>query len=127
MDANLHVEKQQVLVRKLVGERIDLKKFKRRSPLPLPPSAPHDDKATEVEEIPPHEYQSRIQNKCRHFYGHGIPGVRLEDITGKLIVVEGADGSGAPRKLRGWWTVWKPAARHGAGRFETLHARKFRA
>jgi len=50
MDANLHVEKQQVLVRKLVGERIDLKKFKRRSPLPLPPSAPHDDKATEVEE-----------------------------------------------------------------------------
>ena len=50
MDANLHVEKQQVLVRKLVGERIDLKKFKRRSPLPLPPSAPPSDKATEVEE-----------------------------------------------------------------------------
>ena len=50
MDANLHVEKQQVLVRKLVGERIDLKKFKRRSPLPLPPSAPPGDKATEVEE-----------------------------------------------------------------------------
>ena len=50
MDANLHVEKQQVQVRKLVGERIDLKKFKRRSPLPLPPSAPPDDKATEMEE-----------------------------------------------------------------------------
>ena len=50
MDANLHVEKQQVLVRKLVGERIDLKKFKRRSPLPLPPSAPPEDKAAEVEE-----------------------------------------------------------------------------
>ncbi|MGB7748103.1 MAG: thymidylate kinase [Verrucomicrobiia bacterium] len=50
MDANLHVEKQQVLVRQLVGESIDLKKFKRRSPLPLPPSAPHDDKATELEE-----------------------------------------------------------------------------
>ena len=50
MDANLHVEKQQVLVRKLVGERIDLKKFRRRSPLPLPPAAPHDDKATELEE-----------------------------------------------------------------------------
>jgi dTMP kinase len=50
MDANLHVEKQQALVRKLVGERIDLNKFKRRSPLPLPPSAPREDKATEVEE-----------------------------------------------------------------------------
>jgi len=50
MDANLHVEKQQVLVRKLVGERIDLKKFKRRSPLPLPPAAPPEDKATELEE-----------------------------------------------------------------------------
>jgi len=50
MDANLHVEKQQVLVRKLVGERIDLKQFKRRSPLPLPPAAPPDDKATEMEE-----------------------------------------------------------------------------
>ena len=50
MDANLHVEKQQVLVRKLVGERIDLKKFKRRSPLPLPPPLRPSDKATEVEE-----------------------------------------------------------------------------
>jgi dTMP kinase len=38
MDANENVETQQVLVRKLVSERIDLKKFKRRSPLPLPPS-----------------------------------------------------------------------------------------
>jgi dTMP kinase len=38
MDANQSVEKQQVLVRKLVGEKIDLKKFKRQSPLPLPPS-----------------------------------------------------------------------------------------
>ncbi len=51
MDANQNVEKQQVLVRKLVSERIDLKKFKRRSPLPLPPAMPlPDDKTTEVEE-----------------------------------------------------------------------------
>jgi dTMP kinase len=50
MDANLHVEKQQALVRKLVGERIDLKKFKRRSPLPLPPSVPPGGKAAEMEE-----------------------------------------------------------------------------
>jgi hypothetical protein len=38
IDANQAVEKQQVIVRKLVSNRIDLKKFKRRSPLPLPPS-----------------------------------------------------------------------------------------
>jgi len=42
MDANENVEKQQVLVRKLVSEKIDLKKFKRKSPLPLPPSLVRD-------------------------------------------------------------------------------------
>ena len=40
MDANQPVETQQVLVRKLVAEKIDLEKFKRRSPLPLPPAVP---------------------------------------------------------------------------------------
>jgi dTMP kinase len=38
MDANQPVEAQQIQVRKLVCEKIDLKKFKRRSPLPLPPA-----------------------------------------------------------------------------------------
>ena len=50
MDANENVEKQQVLVRKLVSERIDLKKFKRRSPLPLPPSLRVNPEAREAEE-----------------------------------------------------------------------------
>jgi dTMP kinase len=40
MDANQNVEKQQALLRKIVGEKIDLSKFKRRSPLPLPPAFP---------------------------------------------------------------------------------------
>jgi dTMP kinase len=40
MDANQNIEKQQTLVRKVVGEKIDLRKFRRRSPLPLPPSLP---------------------------------------------------------------------------------------
>jgi dTMP kinase len=31
---------------------------------------------------------------CRLFYGHGVPRVKLADIAGSLIVVEGADGSG---------------------------------
>lgn len=50
MDANLHVGKQQVLVRKIVSENLDLKKFKRRSPLPLPPSLRPEDKNKETDE-----------------------------------------------------------------------------
>ena len=50
MDANENAEKQQVLVRKLVSDRIDLKKFKRRSPLPLPPSLNAIPTEKEVEE-----------------------------------------------------------------------------
>src|ERR1700739_981302 len=38
MDANQNVEKQQCIVRKLVSEKIELKKFRRRTPLPLPPA-----------------------------------------------------------------------------------------
>ena len=50
IDANDAVEKQQVIVRKLVSDRIDLKKFKRKSPLPLPPSLPAVREETEKEE-----------------------------------------------------------------------------
>jgi len=35
----------------------------------------------------------------RRFFGHGIPGVSLEDLVGKLIVVEGADGSGRSTQI----------------------------
>jgi dTMP kinase len=50
MDANQNVEKQQSLVRKLVGEKIDLKRFKRRSPLPLPPPISLNEKAQKEHE-----------------------------------------------------------------------------
>lgn len=33
------------------------------------------------------------------FYGHGVPGVNLEKLPGKLIVVEGADGSGRSTQI----------------------------
>ena len=36
---------------------------------------------------------------ARRFYGHGIPGVDLEQVAGKLIVVEGADGSGRSTQI----------------------------
>src|SRR5213594_2522779 len=35
----------------------------------------------------------------RSFYGHGIPGVDLRKLGGKLIVVEGADGSGRSTQI----------------------------
>ncbi len=35
----------------------------------------------------------------RRFYGHGIPKVDLERLAGKLIVVEGADGSGRSTQI----------------------------
>jgi dTMP kinase len=38
-------------------------------------------------------------SKGRRFYGHGIPHVKPEQLTGKLIVVEGADGSGRSTQL----------------------------
>jgi dTMP kinase len=34
------------------------------------------------------------KDRDRRFYGHGIPNVDLDSLTGELIVVEGADGSG---------------------------------
>ena len=37
--------------------------------------------------------------RARRFYGHGIPGVNLEELAGKLIVVEGADGSGRSTQI----------------------------
>ena len=35
----------------------------------------------------------------RRFYGHGIPQIKPEQLTGKLIAVEGADGSGRSTQL----------------------------
>src|SRR5437667_4395551 len=39
------------------------------------------------------------QPSPKRFYGHGIPGVDLEKLAGKLIVVEGADGSGRSTQI----------------------------
>jgi dTMP kinase len=37
---------------------------------------------------------------ARQFYGHGIPGVDVNKLAGKLIVVEGADGSGRSTQIK---------------------------
>ncbi len=38
-------------------------------------------------------------NKSHRFYGHGIPRVKPEELGGKLIVVEGSDGSGRSTQI----------------------------
>jgi len=43
------------------------------------------------------------------FYGHGIPGVDPKLLTGKLIVIEGADGSGRSTQISRL-TTWLEAA-----------------
>src|SRR4030095_11105796 len=35
----------------------------------------------------------------KRFYGHGIPGVNPEELGGRLIVIEGADGSGRSTQI----------------------------
>ena len=39
------------------------------------------------------------QRTTRRFYGHGLPGVELDRLAGRLIVVEGADGSGRSTQI----------------------------
>ncbi len=43
--------------------------------------------------------RSQSSPRPRRFYGHGIPGVDLANFVGKLIVVEGADGSGRSTQI----------------------------
>jgi len=41
-----------------------------------------------------------VPTRAQHrFYGHGLPNVELEKLSGKLIVVEGADGSGRSSQI----------------------------
>lgn len=40
-----------------------------------------------------------LSHSKRRFYGHGIPGVNWEKLRGKLVVVEGADGSGRSTQI----------------------------
>ena len=49
---------------------------------------------------------------AKRFYGHGIPGIDLKELTGKLIVIEGADGSGRSTQIRRLVT-WLETSGHG--------------
>lgn len=56
-----------------------------------------------VKDHSPAQKRHRIvvpQQSPRSFYGHGMPGINLNQLHGKLIVVEGADGSGRSTQIR---------------------------
>src|SRR3954470_23357031 len=65
-----------------------------------------------VKKVPP---QRIVVPKPSHrrFYGHGIPGVDLQKLAGKLIVVEGADGSGRSTQIARL-VDWLEECGHGA-------------
>jgi dTMP kinase len=52
IDANQRVEVQQGIVRQLVSQRIDLARFKRQTPLPLPPPLRVNPKSAELDDEP---------------------------------------------------------------------------
>jgi dTMP kinase len=52
VDANQRVEVQQGIVRRLVGQHINLAGFKRRNPLPLPPPVRRENPAIEPDDDP---------------------------------------------------------------------------
>ena len=61
----------------------------RRSPRPVAPARPK-----------PAGLEVRVPTpRPKRFYGHGIPGVGPRTLSGRLIVVEGADGSGRSTQI----------------------------
>ncbi len=61
----------------------------RRKSTPTPPTHPS---VSDLQVLVP-------KTTPKRFYGHGIPGVDVSQLTGKLIVVEGADGSGRSTQI----------------------------
>jgi dTMP kinase len=64
--------------------------------------------------------RTKTNKNARRFYGQGIPGVNPEELVGKLIVVEGADGSGRSTQivqLVSWLeTIGRPTVQVGLKR-----------
>ena len=98
IDANQRVETQQATVRQLVNHRVDFDQFRRNSPLPCRRRSKRNGNSTGKKQrslkrsrrIPPREKakpnsSSRVASD-RSFYGDGIPGVKPEELAGKLIV-----------------------------------------
>lgn len=61
------------------------------------------------------------QASQRRWYGHGLPRVELADLTGKLIVVEGGDGSGRSTQISRL-IEWLEASGHGTKQVGLKHS-----
>jgi len=61
------------------------------------------------------------QASQRRWYGHGLPGVDLEELSGKLIVVEGGDGSGRSTQIARL-IDWLEASGHGTKQVGLKHS-----
>jgi dTMP kinase len=125
IDATRRPDDQQQLVRDFIHQRIDLSKHRARGRIRTQPGvlapriperalkmalrdAPEDKPLLSVS--PPRDeltlkdagdmsfpFQSNGTSKC--FFGRGIPKVNLAQLKGKLLVVEGADGSGRSTQI----------------------------
>ena len=56
----------------------------------------------------------------KRFFGLGLPGVEIEKLSGKLIVVEGADGSGRSTQIARLIQWLEASGHHTKASFVTL-------
>jgi dTMP kinase len=62
-------------------------------------SAPNPASAPPVHHRRPASHVLVPKPSAKRFFGHGVPGVEMLQLSGKLIVVEGADGSGRSTQI----------------------------
>ncbi len=65
---------------------------------PAPPAPPARPATLAPAPVPPPQV-FLPKPTLKRFYGHGITGVDLEKLAGKLVVIEGADGSGRSTQI----------------------------
>jgi len=125
IDATRSPDDQQQLVRDFVNQRIDLAKHRARGlirPRPgvLAPRATERVLRMAMREVPEEKpfvtitpprgeltledagdmsFPFQDNGATKHFFGRGIPNVNLAQLKGKLLVVEGADGSGRSTQI----------------------------
>lgn len=76
----------------------------RKAPSPLKKRRPSRKPSTDLTVLVP-------KVTAKRFYGHGLPGEDLSKLSGKLIVIEGADGSGRSTQIARL-VAWLEASGH---------------
>jgi len=125
IDASRPPGDQQQSIRDFVKQRIDLSKHKAKGPLPFPPGLlaarfPEQKFKSALREAPEGKplqtltpandeltladagdvtFPFQLNDSEKHFFGRGLPKVILPQLKGKLLVVEGSDGSGRSTQI----------------------------